>query len=84
MVADGSIGDTSKIHFLEVNNVCDGGSQLLSTFRAMRLWRGRRTKVCMRTLYFLTSRHRECKNFSSFFTVFCLVTVSLTAVTYAY
>lgn len=35
MVADGSIGNTSKINFLEVNNVCDGGPQLLATLRAI-------------------------------------------------
>ena len=35
MVADGSIGDVSKINFLEVNNVCDGGLQLLAQLRAI-------------------------------------------------
>lgn len=35
MVADGSIGNVSKINFLEVNNVCDGGSQLLMQLRAI-------------------------------------------------
>jgi hypothetical protein len=34
MVTGGSIGDTSKIYFLEVNNMCDGGPQL-ATFRAI-------------------------------------------------